>query len=72
MKKYGGLVLNAEEQFVFIEDIAIIVEKNDSICPILPMKMIFKSNRRKSTFPCIKLQNFDGCWVVPKLYLLKP
>ena len=27
MKKYGGLVLNVEEQFVFIEDIAIIVEK---------------------------------------------
>jgi hypothetical protein len=27
MKKYGGLVLLVEEQFVFIEDIAIIVEK---------------------------------------------
>jgi hypothetical protein len=27
MRKYGGLVLNVEEQFVFIEDIAIIAEK---------------------------------------------
>jgi hypothetical protein len=27
MKKYGGLVLIAEEQFVFIEDIALLVEK---------------------------------------------
>jgi len=27
MKKYGGLVLNAEERFVFTEDIAITVEK---------------------------------------------
>lgn len=29
MKKYGGLVPNVEELFVFIKDIALIVEKND-------------------------------------------
>jgi hypothetical protein len=29
MKKFGGLVLNVAEQFVSIEDIAMIVEKNN-------------------------------------------
>jgi hypothetical protein len=28
LRKYDGLVLNVEEPFVFIEDLAIIVEKN--------------------------------------------
>jgi hypothetical protein len=35
MKKYVGLVLDVEEQFVFIEDKAIVVGKNDFLCRIL-------------------------------------
>ena len=30
MKKYDGRALNVEEQFVFIEDIALFVENDDS------------------------------------------
>jgi hypothetical protein len=29
MKKYDGLVLDVEEQFVFIEDAVTVVEKNE-------------------------------------------
>jgi hypothetical protein len=37
MKKYGRLVLKGEILFVFIQDPAPVVEKNDSMCPFLAM-----------------------------------
>jgi hypothetical protein len=46
MKKHGGPVLNAEEQFVFIEDIAIPVDENDNIGHISTTKTDKKSNRK--------------------------
>jgi len=46
MKKYGGLVLSVEEQFVSIGDIATVVGKNDFICRILVIGTYLKSNSR--------------------------